>query len=82
MTANDRKFLESLLSFIDMYTEIMCMFVVVFLQIKQQKGTLCWDTLGQGVGGGPIGVSHCHHFGGNQVGGSALQTNMSVPLPQ
>ena len=38
-------------------------------QFKQKKGMMCWDTLGQPVGGGPIGVSHCHHFGGNQVGG-------------
>ena len=25
------------------------------------------DTMGQPVGGGPIGVSYCHHFGGSQV---------------
>lgn len=36
-------------------------------EFKQRKGMLCWDTLGQSVGGGPIGVSHCHHFGGNQM---------------
>ena len=41
-------------------------------QFKQKKGMMCWDTLGQPVGGGPIGVSHCHHFGGNQVGGWSL----------
>ena len=26
------------------------------------------DTMGQAVGGGPIGLSYCHHFGGSQVG--------------
>lgn len=36
-------------------------------EVKQKQGMLCWDTLGQPVGGGPIGVSHCHHFGGNQM---------------
>ena len=35
--------------------------------MKQKHGYQCWDTLGQGVGGGPIGISACHHFGGNQV---------------
>lgn len=25
------------------------------------------DTMGQAVGGGAIGLSYCHHFGGSQV---------------
>ena len=28
---------------------------------------MCFDTMGQGVGGGAMGTSSCHHFGGNQV---------------
>ncbi|KAK3591806.1 hypothetical protein CHS0354_007658 [Potamilus streckersoni] len=36
-------------------------------EFKQKQGMMCWDTLGQGVGGGAIGISHCHHFGGNQL---------------
>ena len=48
------------------------MMIFIFFQFKQKQGMLCWDTLGQAVGGGPIGVSHCHHFGGNQVCGWSL----------
>ena len=35
------------------------------------------DTMGQAVGGGPIGLSYCHHFGGSQVGqgGSVRRTS-------
>lgn len=33
----------------------------------KSSGSLCWDTHGQPPGGGPIGVSGCHHLGGNQL---------------
>ncbi|XP_064600145.1 N-acetylgalactosaminyltransferase 7-like [Liolophura sinensis] len=36
-------------------------------EIKLKGGSKCWDTLGQGVGGGSIGTSVCHHYGGNQL---------------
>ena len=37
-------------------------------QVREKDGQRrCWDTLGQGVGGGPIGVFNCHGGGGNQV---------------
>ncbi|KAL8619562.1 hypothetical protein ACOMHN_019618 [Nucella lapillus] len=37
-------------------------------EVREKGGVRrCWDTLGQGVGGGAIGVYHCHGGGGNQV---------------
>lgn len=38
-------------------------------QVRQRStsGSICWDTLGQSVGGGHMGVSPCHHWGTNQV---------------
>ncbi|XP_046343077.1 N-acetylgalactosaminyltransferase 7-like isoform X1 [Haliotis rufescens] len=36
-------------------------------EFKEKQGTRCWDTVGQGVNGGPIGVYYCHHGGGNQL---------------
>ncbi|KAJ8308667.1 hypothetical protein KUTeg_013541 [Tegillarca granosa] len=39
----------------------------VWGEFVEAESNQCMDTVGQGVGGGPIGVSGCHHFGGNQV---------------
>lgn len=36
-------------------------------EVKLKKGTSCMDTMGQAVGGGAIGLSYCHHFGGSQL---------------
>ena len=36
-------------------------------EFKTKGGNKCWDGMGQQVGGGPIGLSYCHHFGGNQM---------------
>lgn len=36
-------------------------------EIKLTNVSQCFDTHGQSVGGGPIGVSTCHHLGGNQL---------------
>lgn len=36
-------------------------------EFKTKGGNKCWDVMGQQVGGGPIGLSYCHHFGGSQV---------------
>ncbi|XP_060593944.1 LOW QUALITY PROTEIN: N-acetylgalactosaminyltransferase 7-like [Ruditapes philippinarum] len=36
-------------------------------EVKQKKGYAVLGTLGQSVGAALIGVSHCHHFGGNQM---------------
>jgi len=41
--------------------------VILIFQVKEKSGMRCLDTMGQQVGGGPIGISGCHHFGGNQV---------------
>ncbi|CAI9741530.1 Hypothetical predicted protein [Octopus vulgaris] len=41
-------------------------------------GSLCWDTYGQPPGGGPIGVSGCHHFGGNQLFRLNVQGQMAM----
>lgn len=51
--------------------------LLFFEQVKLKKGTSCMDTMGQAVGGGPIGLSYCHHFGGSQVGpgGSVRMTS-------
>ena len=44
------------------------LWIYVFaFQFKTKGGNKCWDGMGQQVGGGPIGLSYCHHFGGNQV---------------
>lgn len=34
---------------------------------KDSPNPQCWDTQGQPLGGGSIGVSPCHHLGGNQM---------------
>ncbi|KAK3092658.1 hypothetical protein FSP39_005536 [Pinctada imbricata] len=36
-------------------------------EVKEKSGSKCWDTMGQQVGGGAIGASYCHHFGGSQL---------------
>lgn len=36
-------------------------------EFKAKGGNKCWDVMGQQVGGGPIGLSYCHHFGGSQM---------------
>lgn len=36
-------------------------------EVKQKNGYHCWDTRGERPGGGHIGVSSCHHYGGNQL---------------
>ncbi|KAK7105098.1 N-acetylgalactosaminyltransferase 7-like [Littorina saxatilis] len=35
-------------------------------EFKQKRGNKCWDSMGQGMGGGPIGAYYCHHGGSNQ----------------
>lgn len=45
-------------------------FLFVFsyrIQFKEKQGNRCWDTMGEGVGGGPVGVYYCNSGGGNQV---------------
>lgn len=37
------------------------------IQFKEKQGNRCWDTMGEGVGGGPVGVYYCNSGGGNQV---------------
>ncbi|KAK6180861.1 hypothetical protein SNE40_008837 [Patella caerulea] len=39
----------------------------VWGEFKTVDGNKCWDTVGQSVGGGPIGAYYCHHAGGNQM---------------
>ena len=47
--------------------DVMCG-CALLLQVRERSGERrCWDTLGQSVGGGPIGVYYCHGLGGNQV---------------
>ncbi|XP_033735035.1 N-acetylgalactosaminyltransferase 7-like [Pecten maximus] len=36
-------------------------------EVKEKNGMRCLDTMGQQVGGGAMGISGCHHFGGNQM---------------
>ncbi|XP_041352821.1 N-acetylgalactosaminyltransferase 7-like [Gigantopelta aegis] len=36
-------------------------------EVQEKHGQRCWDVIGQGVNGGPIGVYYCHHGGGNQL---------------
>lgn len=36
-------------------------------EIRDQSGENCWDTRGQHPGSGPVGLSRCHHYGGNQL---------------
>ncbi|XP_025103406.1 N-acetylgalactosaminyltransferase 7-like [Pomacea canaliculata] len=36
-------------------------------QFKEKQGNRCWDTMGEGVGGGPVGVYYCNSGGGNQI---------------
>ncbi|XP_076464804.1 N-acetylgalactosaminyltransferase 7-like [Babylonia areolata] len=35
-------------------------------EFKERRGDRCWDTMGEGMGGGAIGVFYCHHGGNNQ----------------
>ncbi|ESO86827.1 hypothetical protein LOTGIDRAFT_194702 [Lottia gigantea] len=39
----------------------------VWGEFKILEDNKCWDTVGQGVNGGPIGAYYCHHGGGNQM---------------
>ncbi|KAL8619999.1 hypothetical protein ACOMHN_015281 [Nucella lapillus] len=36
-------------------------------EVKEKHGSRCWDSLGQTVGGGPIGAYGCHSLGGSQL---------------
>lgn len=36
-------------------------------EFKLEGSNKCWDVMGQQVGGGPIGQSYCHHYGGSQL---------------
>lgn len=35
-------------------------------EFKERRGDQCWDSMGQGMGEGPIGAYYCHHGGANQ----------------
>ncbi|KAL8619563.1 hypothetical protein ACOMHN_019619 [Nucella lapillus] len=35
-------------------------------EFKEKRGERCWDTMGEGMGGGAIGAYYCHHGGSNQ----------------
>ena len=35
--------------------------------MREKDGQRCWDTLGESVGGGPLGVYYCHGLAGSQV---------------
>ena len=46
----------------------LCCIAMCWWQVREKNGERrCWDTLGQSVGGGAIGVYYCHGLGGNQV---------------
>lgn len=53
----------------------------MFSKIRHAGGDRkCWDTVGQSVNGGPIGVFFCHGQGGNQVRGTIKHVKIGLVL--
>lgn len=40
---------------------------VAWGEIRIRESGKCWDTKGELAGGGPFGLSRCHHYGGGQL---------------